>query len=91
MLILTTIRDIKTGSYSQPMAYKSAGEALRSFADICSDSNTLLNKHPKDFSMLRIGTYDQSNALINVEQPSHLGDATEYVPLQKNLLEQHQM
>lgn len=44
--------------YSNPIFFRSKGEALRWFQDSASDESSPLNKHPKDFSLTYLGEYD---------------------------------
>lgn len=67
-LLVCAIMDAKVGAFSPPMYFRSKGEAVRSFLDALSDSQTSLSKHPRDYQMFLVGTFD--------DQTGHLTPVT---------------
>lgn len=53
-------RDIVADLYGAPMYVPSIGQAVRSFGDECQrqDPNNMMAKHPADFELYQLGTYD---------------------------------
>jgi len=43
--------------------------AARSFSDGCQDPDTVLSKHPTDFTLYFIGCFDDSSGAFEPEQP----------------------
>ena len=75
-----TVYDSKAEAYLPPIFFKTAGEALRVFADTCNDKNHQFNKHPGDFTLFAIGDFDDGNAtLALLPTPTPLAKAVEYV------------
>jgi len=74
-----TIYDSKAEAYMQPFFAKSTGEALRSFSDTCQDKNHIFAKHPEDFTLFELGTWDeQTSNFVIFESKKSLGVAIEY-------------
>ncbi|AXL14692.1 nonstructural protein [Microviridae sp.] len=63
-----TVYDSKANAYLQPFFLKSAGEAVRAFTDSCNDPKTAFCRHPEDFTLFEIGTYDDSTALVETHK-----------------------
>ena len=56
---LFVLNDVKSGTYTAPTVHLSRGQALRDFGDaINGNPDTLLAKHPEDFTLFEIGEYD---------------------------------
>ena len=67
------IRDAQTEAFSQPMFFVTRGVAIRSFSEECESTTSALNKHPQDYAMFQIGTYDDnSGALVSLPQPQQI-------------------
>lgn len=58
------VRDMKALAYLQPFFSPSVGSALRAFGDAVNDTNCPFNKHPEDYVLFEIGTYDDSTAAL---------------------------
>lgn len=64
-LLVCAIMDSKVGAFSPPMYFRSKGEAVRAFLDALSDTSTTLSKHPRDYQLFLLGTFDdQSGGLV---------------------------
>jgi len=81
-LIIISIRDIVANIYSQPAYTQSKGSALRSFSTEVNraDENNQLYKHPNDFELYALGTFDDEEASFELyAKPEQLGLARDYV------------
>lgn len=58
------VRDLKAEAFLQPFFSPSVGSAMRAFADAVNDKNCPFNKHPSDYALFEIGTYDDSDAAL---------------------------
>ncbi len=77
---LFAIYDSKAMAYNNPIYYRTTGEALRAFATACQDPDSYLHKHPGDYTLFEIGSYDDSCAAITQPAtPFSLGLAIEHV------------
>lgn len=73
--------DNKAEAYMAPFTTLNAALALRSFADNLSDPNSIFAKHPHDFCLYEIGTFDDHTGDIqNYIENKNLGLAAEYLP-----------
>lgn len=74
-----TIFDSASQAYMRPFFMQSDGQALRSFTDIAQDADHDIGKHPEDYSLYRIGTYDDAKGILHPEDKSCLATAEEVV------------
>lgn len=73
------IYDTKVGAYMQPFHMQTAGQALRAWEDSCQDQSTQFAKHPSDFQLFEIGTYDESTGTYeNLESRLSYGTALQF-------------
>ena len=76
-----TVYDTATGSYMRPFFDVARGAALRGFADIVSDTNSAIGKHPQDFTLFEIGEFDYGTGKFTTyDAPVSLGCAIEFLP-----------
>lgn len=62
------IYDSKAEFYNQPFFLINDEIALRSALDLRRDTNTEIGRHPEDFTLFKIGTYDDSTAVLETDQ-----------------------
>lgn len=75
-----TCYDSKAGFHSQPFHCFSRGEAIRLFSDEANNPNTQLGKHPEDFTLFELGTFDDETAKFDLHAtPISCGLASEFV------------
>lgn len=55
------VRDIPTNVYMPPMFFHHTGQALRAFEDQCRDKANELGKHPEQYELWKIGTWDDND------------------------------
>lgn len=59
--------------------FSHVGEAIRSFSDLVSDPQTVLAKHPEDFKLYSLGSYDDvSGRLVPLDVPGFVANATDF-------------
>lgn len=81
--ILTAAYDEKALMYTAPMAEVSVAAAIRNFSDAASDPNSQLSKHPEDFTLMQIATYDDTTGVITpMIPPTTLARAIEFAQKQ---------
>lgn len=69
------IRDTKADTFNLPAHVQSIGIAIRSFTDEVNrqDANNAMNRHPADFALYHIGSYDDQTGLCTpLPQPTLL-------------------
>jgi hypothetical protein len=79
-LKLFTVYDSKAEAYNQPFYMPSTGAALRAFEDSINDPQNSISQHPGDYTLFELGTFDPSNASIQLlDTRKNLGVAIEFV------------
>jgi hypothetical protein len=79
ILQVFTIYDSKIESYYKPFYALTKGEAIRSLTDELQQKDSMIAKHPSDYTLFHLGEYDDSTAQFNsLNTPHSLGVATEF-------------
>ena len=86
-----TIFDSAAGAYMRPFFAQSDGQALRGFTDISCDAEHDIGKHPEDYSLYRIGTFDDQKAKLDPEDRQCLATAQEVVASSRKVDNQAQL
>lgn len=77
---LFSVYDVKAEVYNAPMPFKTNGEALRSFSDMASRSDTMIGRHPGDFKLVVLGEFDDmTGVIVSAVPPVTLGFASEFL------------
>ena len=77
---LITVHDSKSGIFTPPVSVIAIGEAIRTFEDAVNDPQSPFNKHPEDYTLFHIGSYDETTASVEMLQsPLSLGGALNFV------------
>lgn len=66
------IYDSKAEVYNRPFFLINDDIALRSALDLIQDTQTDLHRHPADFTMFKIGTYDDQTSIISDDQRTNI-------------------
>lgn len=67
ILQVFSIRDRASDSYGAPFYMASPGAAMRAFSDLInSDSKDLASKHPDDFDLYALGSFDDTTAVFSL-------------------------
>lgn len=72
------INDAQVSAFSQPFFSQTNGAALRAFSDHVNEKGTQPNKHPQDYSLWHLGTFNDDDGTIEPVKPSRIGTAVEY-------------
>lgn len=81
LLLAYTLHDVKAVTYSPPFFCANDAIAKRMLLDLVSDQNTMPGRHPSDFKLYKIGTFDEGNAAIMpLPVPEHVVDAVALAP-----------
>lgn len=79
------IFDSKAGAFMPPFFMNATGQAVRAFADLAGDREHPVGKHPGDYRLAQVGTYeDSSGRLEGMDKVEWLGYASEYVNVKEN-------
>ncbi len=77
---LYVVYDEKIERYSGLHVAQTHGQAMRGFADACQDQQIRFSKHPQDYSLYFIGTYnDENGEVISKLPPTFIARASEFI------------
>nr|UXQ87991.1 MAG: nonstructural protein [Microvirus sp.] len=74
-----SIFDQKGKAFMRPFAAPTTAFALRSFADMASEADSFVAKHPEDYFLFRVGSFKEEDGSVEAEKVS-LGCALEFLP-----------
>lgn len=78
-LNIYTIFDQASGVYKRPFTAQADGEVIRVFKDMALNKDHEIGAHPEDYTLWRIGTFDDNKAIVVAEDKECLGTALEMV------------
>lgn len=72
--LVLAVRDRSAECFGQPIFAVSRGGAIRSFGDEVNraSDNNMYNKHPEDFDLFELGTFDDSTGMFDVGVPQQI-------------------
>ena len=76
--VLFAIRDTKLEAFAPPFVSANNNTAMRSFQEVATDQQTTIYKHPSDYSLIRIGTWDEDEGKIEQEDHTTLAWASDF-------------
>lgn len=73
-LHMFAIRDIATTQFGNPMFLMTKGQAIRGFTDEVNrkDENNMLNKHPEDYELYELGTFETEAGTFETSSPKQV-------------------
>lgn len=78
-----SIFDVKGKSFANPYFMLHDGQALRAFSDVVEDKSTVIARHPSDYKLYKIGTYDPtSGVLVGLPVPEFLANASDFAKVE---------
>ena len=72
-----TVYDDKSEAYLQPFFLDTVGQARRAITDCVNDVNHQFCKHPSDYTLFELGTFDDSTGEFTKCRKTH-GNLIEY-------------
>ena len=78
-LNIYSIYDTASGLYSRPFFTQSDGEASRSFGDLVTDKTHPVGMHPEDYTLFRLGVFDDVKGSFHNEENQSLMTGLETV------------
>ncbi len=84
-LNIYAIFDTASGLYLRPLFAQSDGQALRSFSDVVADADHEIGRHPEDYSISRLGIFDDNTGRLTNEDNECLLTGFESVAQGRNL------
>ncbi len=75
-----TCFDNKAQAYLPPFFMPAAGLAVRAFGELVNDTSHSFGKHPEDYSLWEIGTFNDANAeILHHQNFINLGNGQEHL------------
>lgn len=59
-----SVLDTKADAYMMPICCATAGVALRSFEDSVNDGSSPFYKHPEDYILFEVGSFDEATGIL---------------------------
>ena len=87
--IVFSIHDIKAEAYLPPFVCPTEGIATRTFADCVADPTHQFSKNPDDYTLFKLGTFDDETGLFSQVTPETLGNGLQHSPKMQQLREAH--
>lgn len=75
------VKDEAVEAFMQPFFGKARGQAVRSFMEECQRKDSDFAKHPGDFTLWEIGTYDEEKGHIQGQEPERISRAIDFAEL----------
>lgn len=78
-LKIFALYDEKAITYARPFFLPHKGQAIRLFSDLATDSSQEIGRHPEDYSLYHLGTYDDiTGRFENLQVPEFISRASEF-------------
>jgi len=75
-----SIYDSKAENFNLPVYLQSSGLAIRTFSDSVLDPESPFAKHPADYTLFELGTYDDPTSTFDIfPTPKSLHVAIEFI------------
>lgn len=82
-LTAAAVYDSKAKTFSPPMFFRTAAEAIRSFGAAVADKTGGIGQYPHDYSLVQVGTFDDESAELVATSPIRiLTTGADFVPAQ---------
>ncbi len=73
------VHDQKANAYLPPFFLPEDGMAHRTFGDCCNDVEHQFGKHPEDYTLFKLGEFDDLVGQIKSDTKISLGNGIEYL------------
>jgi len=73
-----TVFDSKAKAYLTPFFLHEDGMAIRVFSDCINDKTHMFGKHPEDYTLFNIGSWNDDKAKFLTNNPISLGNGLEF-------------
>ena len=82
---LYAVLDQASGVYDGPVPAAADGVAMRNFANMAKNENTAIGMNPRDYSLWRVGVWDDSTGEIIPETKHCLGHAIDVLNVDEEI------
>lgn len=84
-----SIHDRAAGVYTRPFFMQADAAALRSFQDLAADKEHEISRHPGDYTLFRVGLWNDNTAEIMPQTPEKLANALEIISARDDTEDEH--
>lgn len=78
-MLAFSIYDDKAQVYSRPFYAITIGEAIRTFTDAVNQKDSPYNRHPDDYTLYSVGSFDDALGELENTMNNNLGGADSYL------------
>lgn len=80
---LYSVRDERASCSYEPQIFKTQVDAIRFFDQAIQNKNTMINKYPDDFTLYKIGTFDERTGVITDVKVEKIVTAPELIRMRE--------
>lgn len=84
LMSIYSVYDLASGHYMRPFFCQADGEAIRVFGDLANDKEHPMGMHPEDYSLCRVGAWNDQTGDIDERDLEVLCQGLEMVSLKRN-------
>jgi hypothetical protein len=84
-LEMYSIYDTKSETYYQPIFLLNEAMMLRQFADMANDKDCAISKHPEDYTLYHLGSWQDQDSKIKIINKTLIASAHEHVVQSREL------
>lgn len=66
---MVTVRDSAAEAHHAPLFFPAVGMAERWFRDECQAAEGTIAKHPEDYELILLGSFDATTAEVTIDTP----------------------
>ncbi len=79
-----SIYDTASGIYQKIIQARADGEVMREFQNMCDDESHPVGQHPEDYSIFRLGQFNDQDGFITNDDNECLSTGLEMVALSRS-------
>lgn len=72
--------DTKTGAFGTPFFMHHVAQAVRACIDLGGNLDTTVGRHPADYALVELGTFDDQTGVLQAIPPHNLGTVAGFLP-----------
>lgn len=73
------VHDVAAGAYLAPFIVHGEGLAVRMFSDLVTEPGHQFNKHPADYTLFKIGVFDDVTGVLESVTPTSYGNGMQFI------------
>ncbi len=77
-----TVQDLASKTSIKPFAFLTDRDAIEGFKHVCNDEKTPYAKHPADYNLCLIGSFNEQTGILKPSDPKIIARAINMIPQQ---------